>query len=331
MKTEVIVPTKVKEVIESVGNITKRKSALKIFNVLKRKSRHSNKHGWFEVSSMYLHKVNGRYKTIINHFIENGILEIHQKEYMTGLFTSVKKKSYSRKNGICIRYRFKNLSDNKNYTSFTIEEIEFKDPKIDKKWYKILHNSLELLGYKTNISRDNYGSRVYHDLIRDYKEELKGRSYCTIDAITSQPRLLYLIMKEKGIVDREYFDIFESDKDFYLELVDKLNLENRKEAKNIFMYWALGNGYTKGYNINKLFPTTSRFLKNLKGSNYKDSSRYLSWKESRIFIDDLLENLPVSFGIPIHDCIIVRQRDANKIKQYCEKKYPELKFKVELL
>ena len=40
----------------------------------------------------------------------------------------------------------------------------------------------------------------------------------------------------------------------------------------------------------KEFPVT-KFLKNLKERNYKDSSRYLSWKESRIFINDLLENI----------------------------------------
>jgi len=327
MKVEVIIPIRVKEVIESVGNITKQKSAYKIYNALVIKNKYSNKHGWFEVSAKYLHKVNGRYATIIRHFIENDILEIHQKEYMTGLFTSIKKKSYCTKSGTCMRYRFRNI----DISTGELMEIEFENPNTDKKWYKTLKNSLESIGYDNKITRDSYGGRVYHDLIRDYKNELHKKGFCTIDAQTSQPRLLYLMMKNKGIVDRTYFDIFESNKDFYLELVSLLDLKDRDEAKDLFMYWALGNGYTKGHKMDKFFPTTCKFLKELKSTNHKDSSRALAFRESRIFIDDLLNNLPTTFGIPIHDCIIVRQKDANKVLTYCESKYPELKFKVEEL
>ena len=94
---------------------------------------------------------------------------------------------------------------------------------------------------------------------------------------------------------------------------------------------ALGNGYTKECNLWKEFPVATKFLKDLKARNYKDSSRYLSWKESRIFIDDLLENLPVNFGIPVHDSFIVHSSDAKTVLEYCQNKYPELRFKLEII
>ena len=80
MKIEVIIPEEVKEAISTVGNVTKQKSAQKIFNALIRKEKYSNKFGWFEVSSKYLHKINGRYKTIIDHFIDNNIFK--DEKYM---------------------------------------------------------------------------------------------------------------------------------------------------------------------------------------------------------------------------------------------------------
>jgi hypothetical protein len=335
MKVKLLVPKEIENLLPTIGNKTKQKALLKVYNALLLKSKYKNKEGYFEVSSKYLKKINGRAKSIIDILIQNSILDILKREYTQGekygpkdIFTDkIYKKSYSTKYGICIRYRF--LIDVEFGKEF---EIEFEDPKKDKKWYKILSSSLNILGYEhSKITRDRFGARVYHPLISDYKTELKDKGFCTIDAQTSQPRLLYILMKERGVVDEKYFSIFENDSDFYLELVSIFNLNNRKEAKELFMHWALGNGYTKGYDFSFIFPQASKFLKNLKSTNYKDSSRYLSWRESRIFIDDLLENLPVSFGIPIHDSIIVHQKDANMVLKYCKEKYPQLKFKTDII
>jgi len=335
MKVKIKVPKEIETILPSIGNKTKQKALLKVFNALKMKSKYKNKDNYFEASSKYLLKVNGRYHTIISFLQKHNIIENLKREYLPGdkygptdLFSSsIKKDSYSTKLGICKKYRFLiDIDKGKEY------EIEFKDPKIDKNWYKIVKNSIITLGYDHNkISRDRFGARVYHPLIADYKEELKGKGFCVIDGQTSQPRLLYLLMKEKGVIDNNYFDIFEKNKDFYLELLNHLDIIDREEAKHLFMMWALGNGYIKGYNFRKLFPVATKFLENLKSTNHKDASRYLAWKESRIWIDDLLEHLPVSFGIPIHDSIIVHQKDANKVLDYCIKKYPELRFKLDLL
>lgn len=336
MKIKIKVPKQVEDILPEVGNISKQKALLKVYNALTLKSKYKNKEGYFEVSSRYFKKVNGRYHTILDYLEENKVIEVLKREYLQGekygpsdLFTDkVQKVSYSTKLGICKRYKF--LIDIKEGNEY---EIEFNDPKLDKKWYNKLKSSLNTLGYDYNkISRDRFGARVYHPLIADYKEELKGKQFCVIDAQNSQPRLIYNMMKEKGVRDERYFEIFENDKDFYLELLNHFDdIENRKEAKNLFMLWALGNGYTKGYNFRKVFPVTTKFLENLKSTNHKDASRYLAWKESRIWIDDLLENLPTSFGIPVHDSIIVPQKDANKVLKYCEDKYPEIKFKLEML
>lgn len=335
MKVKVIIPKEVQMILPSIGNITKQKAMLKVYNALVLKSKYKNKDGYFEVASRYLNKINGRSKSIIDSLIENNILTILKREYKQGdkygpqdIFTpKIEKKSYSAKYGICLRYKF--LIDTNKGLEY---EIEFEDPKKDKRWYKILSSSLNLLGYENaKISRDQFGARVYHPLISDYKTELENKGFCVIDAQTSQPRLLYLLMKERGVYDEKYFNIFTSDSDFYYELLPIFNLKSRKEAKDLFMHWALGNGYTKGYDFSYIFPEASRFLKDLKSTNYKDSSRYLSWRESRIFIDDLLNNLPVSFGIPIHDSLIVFQKDANTVLKYCKTKYPELKFKIEML
>jgi hypothetical protein len=51
------------------------------------------------------------------------------------------------------------------------------------------------------------------------KKDFKG--YWTIDSISSQPRLLWLDMKSKGIVDPLWDDIFNNDKDFYLAKIEE--------------------------------------------------------------------------------------------------------------
>ena len=50
-----------------------------------------------------------------------------------------------------------------------------------------------------------------------------------------------------------------------------------------------------------------------------------------IWIDDLLQNIPVKFAIPIHDSFIIMKNDIHKVLQYCKDKYPEIKFDVKEL
>lgn len=332
-KVDVIVPKEVKDVVNKIGNKTKIKSAYKIYNVLVRKSKYRNKEGWFEVQSLYLKSVNAKYKSIIEYFIKNNIIEPLVKIYQPGekhgdLFNSVTRRTYHPEHNKCIHYRFNTKIDITKGETLT---IEFENPIKDKRWYKLTKDSLERLGYVPKISRDGFGGRVYHNLTGCYKDDLHKKGFCVIDAQSSQPRLLYLSMKEKGIRDENLFRIFENELDFYMEMVSLFGIEDRNEAKNVFMYWAMGSGYTKGYNMWQHFPEACKFLKNVKGRNHKDSSRYLASKESKIFVDNLLENLPVNFGLTIHDSIIIHKKDANLVLGYCKDKYPELVFKIEEL
>ena len=330
---EFIVPKKIIDVVEKIGNKTKVKSAYKIYNVLARKSKYKNKEGWFEVPSLYLRSINGGYKSIIEYFIKNKIIEPLVKVYKPGeqhgdLFNSITRRSYYPQHNKCIHYRFNKKID---ITQGEILKIEFENRNDDKRWYTLTKESLQRLGLPGKISRDGFGGRVYHDLTSTYKDELHKKGFCVIDAQSSQPRLLYLIMKERGIRDENLFNIFENDLDFYMEMVSLFNMEDRDEAKKVFMFWAMGNGYTKGYNMWSHFPVACEFLKTVKGRNHKDSSRYLASKEAKIFVYDLLENLPTNFGLTIHDSIIVYKKDANKVLKYCKERYPDLRFKLEEL
>jgi hypothetical protein len=218
---------------------------------------------------------------------------------------------------------------------FTIE-VPFQSNK-NFKWYSILHNSLTEYGIEPRIKRDVYGRRVHHAAIYDWKQKFQG--LWSIDSITSQPRLLYNELLKRDIVDFEYYNIFDNDLDFYDVLVEKINLLDRNDAKSIFMSWAFGNGYTGDRikhgvhitNLNQLFPQVAKFLRQIKTHNYKDSGSYLQRQESKIWIDDLMNNLPVEFCIPIHDSFILKEIDVDLVLNYCQKKYPNLRFKKSLI
>jgi len=68
IKKSLIIPNEVEQLIPSIGNKTRQKSLLRVYNALLVKSKYKNKDGWFEVSSNYLLKVNSKYKNIIDYF-----------------------------------------------------------------------------------------------------------------------------------------------------------------------------------------------------------------------------------------------------------------------
>lgn len=322
---DITINQQVKDVINSLGNKTKKQSGLKIYAALVIMSNRKNKHGYFPVPSTYLEAINCRYKTIIDKFINTGIIEyfkgIHQDP--NDLFSQRYTKYYVKSKGICMKYRF--LID------ITIGDNIKIDMSSNKKenWYKKLEGSLIQLGYEPQIKRDTFGRRVHHNLIPIYKEELKDSGFALIDAQASQPKLLLNIMRKKNIIDVEYEKAF--DNDFYNFLVEKLKLENRKQAKDLFMYWLNSSGYVPNYKIHILFPVASNFIKSLKSKNYKDSASYLQREEAKIWIDDLLNNIPVDFAIPVHDCLIVKDKDINKALNFCKTKYEDIDFQVSYL
>lgn len=325
---KIIVPKLVKYSLMDSGNITRQRNGLKIYAALYLLDKRKNKDGFFPVPSTYLESINSKYYIIIKKLIEDGVIEYFKYRKVDpelfDLDRMKETKGYNKQLGICMKYRF--LVD---ITKGDEVEVDM-DSNRQKRWHKITYSSLQMLGYSNiNITRDSFGRRVHHNLTQIYKEELKERGYCVIDAKCSQPRLLYLIMKERGLYDQNYFNIFENGQDFYLYLLEKdLHLEDRKDAKDLFMYWLNSSGYVPNYEIHRLFPEVSKFLSSLKNNHYKDSSAYMQREEARIWIDDLLENLPVNFGLTIHDSLIVRDKDAMKVLRYCKEKYPQIEFEL---
>lgn len=313
------------------GNATRQRNALKIYAALWQiAKKRSNRDGYFPVPSTYLEAINSRYFIIIKKLIEDGIIEsfkyIKNDPELFELDRKKITKGYNPAMGICMKYKFL-IDVNKG------DEIEVDmDSNRQKKWHKITYSSLQQLGYKDiKITRDGFGRRVHHNLTSIYKEELTGLGYSVIDAKCSQPRLLYLMMKDKNIIDTEYFDIFDNKQDFYLILLERLNLTDRQQAKDLFMYWLNSSGYVPNYNIHNLFPEVSKFLGKLKNNHYKDSASFMQREEAKIWIDDIFENLPVNFGLTIHDSLIVKDKDVMKVFKYCKEKYPRIEFDIKEL
>jgi len=208
-------------------------------------------------------------------------------------------------------------------------EYDFDEENPNKRrWYEIIKSSLISLTYDPKITRDSFGRRVHHNAIYDHKTYLSDKGFSIIDAKCSQPKLLYLIMKERKIYDKEFYDIFESGRDFYLYLIEKLKLKNRQEAKDLFMFWVNSDGYVPNTGIFQLFINTSNFIKSLKTRSYKDAAAFLQREEAKIWIDDLLENIPTNFALPIHDALLIKTHESQKLLEYCKSKYPQIDFEV---
>jgi hypothetical protein len=318
---------RVKAVIESLGNTTRRDSGLKIYAALYERTNRADKHGYFDCPSTYLKSVNDKYAGIIKRFIKDGLIKRKErlKQDPNDIFNTIRTETYSKHLGRCMKYKF--LID---ITEGEEIEIDFDNHR-KYRWYEILKTSLMELGYIPKITRDNFGRRVYHPAIMHYKTELANIGLAVIDAKASQPTLLWLIMKERNIVDPNYNSIFETNLDFYQYVCDELKLADRDAAKNLFMFWVNSKGYVPDAGIHILFSIASKFIKKLKAGNFKDSPAFLQQKEAAIWIDDLLENIPVEFALPIHDSLIVKQEHLEQVLAYCKTKYPELRFETKLL
>ena len=323
---EVEINNKIKTIINEMPfNKTVKNNAVKIYGALYLLSKRKNKYGYFSVSSEYLTSINKRYSRIINYFIEKDLIKPYTRMVQDDkdIFNSREVKYYDVSKGICMKYKF-NIS-----TDGEMINIDLKTNKYFR-WYKITQDSLLEIGYEDiKISRDTFGRRLHHSAIRNYKTDFKG--YYTIDAKCSQPRLLWLDMKKNGIIDPEYNNIFENNLDFYLETQYKLKLKERDDAKELFMFWINSSGYVPDFNIHKIYPIVSNYIKSYKKGNYKNMSSHLQRIEAKIWIDDILNNIPTNFALPIHDAVIVKKEDADMVLQYCKNKYPDLIFEKELI
>lgn len=327
MKLKTIIPQEFMDAINSMPyNKSVKKSAIKVYGALKLKSKHTDNNNYFYVPSTYLHKVNIRYNRIIKYFIEKELIKPYTrtKEDPNDIFSSKEVRYYDTNRGICMKYKFL-------VNTNTGQEIEIDFGDIPKhKWFFLTHKSLEEIGFNDiKISRDSFGRRLHHSAIMDYKTTFKG--YDVVDSVSSQPRLFYSYLKANNIYDKNYYDIFENDKDFYDVLCKELNIKERDDAKELFMFWIGSKGYVPKFDIHKLFPEVSNHIKNSKRFDYKFISKTLQRLESDIWIDGILNNINVDWAITIHDSIIVKPGEGKRVLEWIENKYPELKLKLKTI
>lgn len=330
--------------LDYILNLQERKDAkqriLKVYEALLFK-RNKNKN-WFDCPSNYLRSINSQYHKVMPLLLKYGIIEymsIDNEVKYEDIFTSnvYKKKFY--KPSQSMKYRF--LIDttigyeyNLNIDSSYLYEKE--------KWYMKTKFSLLELGFmpeEIKIKRDNFSRRLHTNITsgvvgdyRSYKDLLAKSNYCIIDSKTSQPRLLWLTMRDIGLQDHNLNRIFENNIDFYDFIIERIpEISCRDEAKELFVSWVNGKGYLeddKSY-IRDLFKVANTYIRNYKSSSYKDICKLLQNKEANIFIDDLLNNIPLEFCLTIHDSLIVRKEDVKVALNFCKEKHPELIFNVE--
>jgi hypothetical protein len=224
----VTIPQVVKDVINNMpSNKTTKNNAIKIYAALFSLRIRKNNFGYFSVPSEYLKSINTRYYKIIDVFEKEGLIQPYTRPCQdeNDIFNVVNKKYYDVNKGICMKYKF--LIDVENGIEMNIDMITNRTLR----WYSIIENSLIQSGYEPNITRDTYGRRVFHSAIKQYKSDFRG--YYTIDSICSQPRLLFLKLKEMNVIDKDYNSIFDNELDFYNEIQYKLNLEDREAAKEL--------------------------------------------------------------------------------------------------
>ena len=311
---------------------------LKVYEALVYR-KHNNK-GWFDVPSAYLKKVNGQYNKVIPLLINYGIIEyksINSDYIYDDIFTSSlhQKKFYYPSQAM--KYRF--LID---ITEGYEINIEIPSNLYDgEKWYSKTKYSLLQLGFQPDeliIKRDGFARRLHTNITGSiagcvsYRNLLSGGDYYSIDSKTSQPRLLWIILKEAGINDRNLNYIFENGLDFYDYIIERIPvLSCRDEAKELFTSWINGTGYLdeEKVSIRDIFKMANMFIRNYKTASYKDACKLLQYRESSIFIDDLLNNSPVDFTLSVHDSLIVKREDVEVVLSYCKERQPELIFNVE--
>jgi len=329
--------------LDYVLKLQKRKDARerikRVYQALLYKKGKTN--GYFQCPSNLLMKVSTKYNKVTKLLIEHGIITYQSfNEEQVDLFTTRRKKYYNTENGTCMRYKFlidveDGYEDNSN--------IDYSKLYDKEKWYIKTRLSLLHIGFgpeEIKITRDNFSRRLHTNITGNigdggsYKDLLSGGDYWTIDAKTCQPRLLWLHLKEIGLQDKNLNYIFENNIDFYQYIMDRIpSIQDRDDAKDVFVSWINGNGYmdAEKATIKDIFDTANYFMKNFKKHDYKNICRLLQYKEAKIFIDDILNEIPLDFTLTVHDSIIVKKEDAEKALKWCTERHPYIKFELQTI
>jgi hypothetical protein len=333
---------KIGKELDYILSLQKRKDAkeriIKVYNALLYKKGKSKV--YFKCPSSYLKKVSGQYNKVIKLLQEYKIIDFRSYNYdESNIFDIRRKKYYNTEKGVCAEYRF--IIDIEEGYEYDFD-FNFSSLYDNEKWFMKTRKSLLELGFpleNIHIKRDNFSRRLHTNITShienygSYRNLLEGGDYYLIDGKTTQPRLLWLHLNEIGLEDEKLNNIFNNGLDFYQYILDRIPALNndRDEAKELFTTWINGTGYIdpEKKSIRDIFPIADVFIRKYKTTNYKNICRLLQYKEADIFIDDLLNEVPVDFCLSIHDALLVKVEDKDLVLQWCKERRPEMVFTLE--
>lgn len=370
---------KIGKELDYILSLQKRKDAkeriLKVYEALLYKNGRADKMGYFKCPSSYLKKVSGQYTKAIDLLKKHKIIDFLSVNYDDkNLFDIRRKPFYDTERGICMSYKF--LIDVEDGWTYEID-TDLTKLYESERWFSRTRYSLQEIGFSPEAiwtKRCQFGRRLHTnitagigltfdlnlgghrlkrneseptDRIISYKELLKGKGYCTIDAKTCHPRILWKYLKETHREDDTFNYIFDNGLDFYdfilermpkmVESYSELTKDHSPEelkdllricAKEAFMSWINGKGYVQEEysELLLIFPQATKGIATIKTSNYKDLCSLLQRIESKMFIDDILNNIDLEFCLTVHDSLIVKKEDADYALGFCQRKYPEMVF-----
>jgi hypothetical protein len=123
----------------------------------------------------------------------------------------------------------------------------------------------------------------------------------------------------------------------YEYVMKQLNLESRLDAKKMmFELMFSKEGYQSNLKskLKQIFPSVVQTVDDYKKENrYNNFSIMLQKRESEIFIDGLWKQIKNKkiFCTPKHDCLIVREKDADKVEEIIKKYFEKIKFKGKII
>ena len=147
---------------------------------------------------------------------------------------------------------------------------------------------------------------------------INGEETYEIDLNNSQPLFLAKIIKEEGIfIDTHEFAIFcrlVYNGEFYQFLMDKFNIKEKKECKELIYKTLFGRNKSKNNPFADIFPSIYKFITDYKSEygDYRLLSHRLQNEESNFIFNKVIKNLsiinPDISVITIHDSIIVPKK-----------------------
>lgn len=123
----------------------------------------------------------------------------------------------------------------------------------------------------------------------------------------------------------------------YEYIMEKLNIKSRLEAKKMMfelMFSKEDYSTPLKNKLSKIFPSVVKIVDEYKKQHgYNNFSIMLQKKESEIFIDGLWKNIKKKkiFCTPKHDCLVVREKDADKVEEIVREYFEKIGFKGRII